>query len=64
MLGPAWVVLERRLRAAEDLGIKLTAAEKKTRENIWSNDVFSFNHTLYALYIKLKLKRHYFIFLL
>ena len=34
MLGPAWVVLERRLRAAEDLGIKLTAAEKKTRENI------------------------------
>ncbi|MAG90131.1 MAG: cation/H(+) antiporter [Rhodobacteraceae bacterium] len=34
MLGPAWVVLERRLRAAEDLGIKLTAAEIKTRENI------------------------------
>ena len=34
MLGPAWVVLERRLRAAEDLGIKLTAAEKKTSENI------------------------------
>ena len=34
MLGPAWVVLERRLRAAEDLGIKLTAAEMKTRENI------------------------------
>ena len=34
MLGPAWVVLERRLRAAEDLGIKLTAAEIKTRDNI------------------------------
>lgn len=34
MLGPAWVVLERRLRAAEDLGIKLTAVEIKTRENI------------------------------
>ena len=34
MLGPAWVVLERRLRAAEDLGIKLTAAEIKARENI------------------------------
>ena len=34
MLGPAWVVLERRLRAAEDLGIKLTAAEIKARDNI------------------------------
>ena len=34
MLGPAWVVLERRLRAAEDLGVKLTAAEIKARDNI------------------------------
>ena len=34
MLGPAWVVLERRLRAAEDLGNKLAAAEVKTRDSI------------------------------
>jgi len=36
MLGPAWVALERRLRAAEDLGERLTIAENASVECIRS----------------------------
>ena len=56
MLGPAWVVLERRLRAAEDLGIKLTAAEIKTRENIREKLViFVSNSPIWGSQLKTKM---------
>ena len=65
MLGPAWVVLERRLRAAEDLGIKLTAAEIKTRENIREKLViFVSTSPIWGSQLKTKITRTFASFLM
>ena len=60
MLGPAWVVLERRLRAAEDLGNKLAAAEVKTRDSIHRKiDVFVKSCPIWRTKFKTKMARSY-----
>ena len=60
MLGPAWVVLERRLRAAEDLGNKLAAAEVKTRDTIYRKiDVFVKSCPIWRTKFKTKMARSY-----
>ena len=60
MLGPAWVVLERRLRAAEDLGNKLAAAEVKTRDSIHRKiDVFVKSCPIWRTKLKTKVARSY-----
>ena len=65
MLGPAWVVLERRLRAAEDLGIKLTAAEIKTRENIREKlAIFVSTSPIWGSQLKTKITRTFASFLM
>ena len=65
MLGPAWVVLERRLRAAEDLGIKLTAAEIKTRENIREKlAIFVATSPIWGSQLKTKMMRTFASFLM
>ena len=65
MLGPAWVVLERRLRAAEDLGIKLTAAEIKTRENIREKlAIFVSTSPIWGSQLKTKIARTFANFLM
>jgi len=65
MLGPAWVVLERRLRAAEDLGIKLTAAEIKTRENIREKlAIFVSTSPIWGSQLKTKITRTFTSFLM
>jgi CPA2 family monovalent cation:H+ antiporter-2 len=65
MLGPAWVVLERRLRAAEDLGIKLTAAEIKTRENIREKlAIFVSTSPIWGSQLKTKMMRTFASFLM
>ena len=63
MLGPAWVVLERRLRAAEDLGNKLAAAEVKTRDSIHRKiDVFIKSCPIWRTKFKTKMARSYVAF--
>ena len=60
MLGPAWVVLERRLRAAEDLGNKLAAAEVKTRDSIHRKiNVFVKSCPIWRTKFKMKMARSY-----
>ena len=60
MLGPAWVVLERRLRAAEDLGNKLAAAEVKTRDSIHRKiNVFVKSCPIWRTKFKTKMARSY-----
>ena len=60
MLGPAWVVLERRLRAAEDLGSKLAAAEVKTRDNIHRRiNVFVKSSPIWGTKFKTKITQIY-----